>query len=187
MADGKKEAKKEKVKSKGGPVKIIVLVFLLLVLLGGGFFAGYYFLIKKPQTTTANTKTATIAQTATSTNKTSTETASSETVKKVDVSAMSKHTLALDDFLVNLADEGGKRYMKVKIYLGYNSTTLTKEMNTKKPLIRDAIISVLRAKKSSDLTQAGVESLKKEIEEKINPLFDNGRVNNVYFYDIVIQ
>jgi flagellar basal body-associated protein FliL len=96
----------------------------------------------------------------------------------------------MDEFLVNLTDDGGKKYFKVKLYLGYNTKNkknMDKELEEKKPILRDAINSVLRSKKSVDITQKGVEDLKKEILARINPYLESGKAENVYFYDILVQ
>jgi flagellar basal body-associated protein FliL len=163
------EEKKEK---KGGKLKIILIVLLIIIAVGGGAFAGYYF-FSKLNNNSAKTNALPVQTTANTTN--------------VATSVVSGRTYSVDDFLVNLADEDAKRYLKVKVYLGYENKKMDKELDTKKPIIRDTINSVLRAKKSTDFTAKGTEDMKKEILQRLNPLFTNGQLDNIYFYDIIVQ
>ncbi|MEW8955126.1 flagellar basal body-associated protein FliL [Clostridium sp.] len=95
----------------------------------------------------------------------------------------------LNEMIVNLADEGGRRYIKVKPVLGYDSTNkdLEAEFATKSHVLRDLTITILRGKTSKDLTPEGEEALKKEILDKLNPVLDKGKLTNVYFTDFLIQ
>ncbi|MBU5591069.1 flagellar basal body-associated FliL family protein [Clostridium sp. MSJ-4] len=149
-------------KKGGNTLKIVIIILLALVLLGGGVFAGMFLFPK-------NNGTAQNAQ---------------ASVTKVD-----EKTFALDEFTVNLSDENGKKYLKVKVFVGYDKKNkkLEKELEPKKPIMRDAIVSVLRSKKSTDMTVKGTEDLKKEILDRLNPLFNNGRITNVYFNDLLVQ
>lgn len=176
-----KKEKKEKEKGKGSLFKIIIIILLILVILGLGF-TGYLLI---------NNKNSADAAEASQKNQTANKLNSMETVNAL--SQISSSTYTMDEFLVNLADEGGKRYFKVKLTLGYEPTKkkekeMAAEFDTKKPILTDAIISILRAKKTTDLaTQKNIDDLKKEILTKINPYFENGRINNVYLTDILIQ
>lgn len=173
----KKEKNKEKGKGKG--LTIVIIILLVLILVGGGAFAGWMIFFNKKDTTT-NTKTSTTAVN---------QAAVGSNVQGAGYEP-SDGTFALDEFLVNLADDNAKRYLKVKISLGYTTKStkkLTAELTEKTPEIRDAINSVLRAKKASDFTQKGVEDLKKEIINRVNIYLENGRFNNVYFNDILVQ
>lgn len=169
--------KKEKVKGKGGGSKIIIIILLVVTVFSIGFSG--YLLISKSKAAANDTKLPTALEPSTAAN--------SQTSNEY----VAPYKYSMDEFLVNLADEGGKRYFKVKLTLGYD-TKKTKEMTTeftdKTDNLRDAIISVLRAKKSTDLvTQKNIDDLKKELIMKINPIFENGKVYNIYFTDILIQ
>lgn len=153
------EVKKPKVNS--GLFKVIIIVFLGLILVGGAAFGGYYFASKDKPTTI-------VVQAS---------------------SNVEEATHEAGEFLVNLADEDSKRYLKIKIVLSYDSTNkkFAKEVETKNHVIRDAIINVIRGKKAADISQKGTEDLKKEILSRLNPLFNTGKLVNVYFYDILVQ
>lgn len=162
----------EKSEKKGGKFKMILIVLLIIIAVGGGAFAGYYF-FSKLNNNQAKTNTLPVQTTANTTN--------------VATSVVSARTYSVDEFLVNLADEDGKRYLKTMVYLGYENKKLDAELATKKPIIRDTINSVLRSKKSTDFTSKGTEDMKKEILQRINPLLINGQLDNIYFYDIIVQ
>jgi flagellar basal body-associated protein FliL len=144
---------------------------LLVVIVFGGGFGGYYILTKMSNNNTVP--------------------ASVNTNVLNPVSDLSPYTYSLGEILVNLCDEGGKRFFKVDLYLGYDSKKkkeMDMELEEKKPIIRDAINGVLRSKKSTDLsTHENIENLKKEIITRINPYFENGKVSNIYFNNILVQ
>lgn len=169
MAEKKeKENVKEKGKSNGTLFKIILIVLLVLIV-GSLSFVGYLLAGKKTPVVINNTTTA----------------------AAVNNSDASPYTYSLDEFLVNLSDDGGKKYLKIKLSLGYDAKTkknMDKELADKTDNIRDTIISVLRSKKSTDIdSQMGIDSLKKEILAKVNPLFQSGKANSVYINDILVQ
>jgi len=166
---------KEKVQGKG--FKIIIIALLAVIIFGLAFTVGWLILDKKNSDE-------------------SNKTVQSQTVNNNSLnpaSEISSQTYALDDFLVNLADEGGKRFFKVKIFVGYEPAKkkeedMIKELDAKKPVLRDSINSVLRSKKTTDLsTQKNIDDLKKEIITRVGSYFENGRINNIYLNDILIQ
>lgn len=165
MADEKK--KSDEKKQSGNLFKILIVVLLILIVVGGSAFAAYFVITMKGN----NAK----------------QVNSSAANTNIVANEVSAKTYALDDFLVNLADTDGKSYLKVKIYIGYENKKMDKELEEKKPILRDAINVVLRSKKSTDITEKGVEDIKKQILTRINPMFENGKADNIYFYDILVQ
>lgn len=161
----------KKEKGKGNGLKIVIIILLTLVLVFGVAFGGYMVLSSK--NSDKNTKTVN--------NNTQSSTAGE----------LSPYTYGLDEFLVNLADESGKRFIKVHLYLGYDTDDekkMSAELEANTAAVRDSINSILRSKKSTDVkTQKNIEDLKKEIITRINPYFEYGQITNIYFYDILIQ
>jgi flagellar FliL protein len=159
------EEKKPKKRSK--LVIIIVAVVLGFALVSGSVFAGYFF-ASKNAAPAANT---------------------GEQVPNSKDASGQVITMELDEFLVNLADEGKAHYLKTKIVIGYRdgNENLKKELETKKPVIRDSVNNVLRTKKTTDLKPEGEEVLKKELLDKINGALNFGKVTNVYFPEILVQ
>jgi flagellar FliL protein len=156
------EAKKENEKKKKNPLVFVIAFMLVLILaLFGGVI--YILLGQKSKTSTVAAATTQVQQLPTT-----------------------NHTLT--DFTVNLADTDQKRYLKITIILAHSSKALETELTTDDNAIRDAINSILRSKVYANVsTVAGTESLKKEIMDRINPLFTNGRVSDVYFTNILVQ
>lgn len=114
-------------------------------------------------------------------------------------------SLDLGEFILNLADTTGRRYLKVAVAMELSKTeeeiksasaaagksgghghgeaaapdsnaAIAAEMERFKPAIRDAIISVLSNKTSDELSSpTGKEIAKEEILEMVNNIFDGQR------------
>jgi flagellar protein FliL len=94
----------------------------------------------------------------------------------------------LDTMIVNLADRGGQRYLRVTMSLELSDAKAEKTVKNLLPEIRDAILMILPTKKYADIsTTEGKIALRKELMEKINSLMTKGRVNNIYFTEFVVQ
>lgn len=158
--------KKEKKEKKGSKVILIVVGIVVgLVLVGGVAFGAYYFAAKsiKPAANTEDKGT--------------------QQEKLGDIT-----TFELDEFTVNLADEGKGRFLKAKIFIGYHENKdLTAELTAKKPILRDTVNNTLRTKKTTELSAQGEEEIKKILTTKINDVLTKGKITNVYFSEILIQ
>lgn len=167
-----------KEKKGGSKLKIIIIAVVAVAVLGAGGYFGYnqFFAEKEKTTKKAVQQQIPVQQT-------------QQMVQNGSYlqQVVSAKTFGLDEFLVNLADEDGKRYLKVKVFLGYDNKKLDAELEEKKPILRDAVISVLRSKKSTDISAKGIENIKMEIIQRINATLDKGQLNNVYFNDILVQ
>ena len=124
----------------------------------------------------------------------------------------------LGDFILNLCDETQKKYLKVNVAIevtqkdtdfpkeeeapksgghGHGAAPapvdpmekIQKEMNQFKPAIRDAVITNLTSKTSTELsTTAGKELAKEQIADEINSIFAGEReVLRVSFGQFIIQ
>ena len=94
----------------------------------------------------------------------------------------------LDQFIVNLLSESGSRYLKTKVDLELSADTLTPEIDKKKPLIRDIVVSTLSSKTYEEVsTQKGKNRLKDEIVDRLNEVLADGHIKNIYFTDFVVQ
>ena len=156
------ELKNEKEKKKRSFKNILIIVLIFLVVLGASF-AVYTMFFSKKTTSTAVAKT--LAST----------------------SVISTKTYSIDECLVNLTDSGGKNYLKVTVFLGYESSKLDAELAEKKPIIRDAVIDILRSKSTADFSSNKADKIKTEVLKKINPLLTKGQLDNVYFNDLLVQ
>lgn len=171
MSEKKKNGNSETGEKKS-KIVIIILIAIIVVFVVGA--AAYFFMFAKKGNTTNNQ-----VQSSTSNS------------QQVDVK---ENTYSFDEVLTNLADTDSAKYVKVKVAVGYNSSNskLKKELedskeDVKTPILKDVIVNVLRGKKAADFTQSGIEQMKKEMKEQMNPHLENGQISNVYFSDLVIQ
>ncbi|MBE3580477.1 MAG: flagellar basal body-associated FliL family protein [Thermoanaerobacteraceae bacterium] len=95
------------------------------------------------------------------------------------------HKLTLEDIVVNLSDPGLRRYLRTKITLEYSDSRLEGELNEKIHRVRDAVIGVLRSKKTGELSQE--DALKRELLAVINSQLEGGQVEDLYFEEFIIQ
>jgi len=145
---------------KGNGLKTAILVLLILIVVGGAAFGGMYLANKGSTTTSTAAKAPTVTES----------------------------TYSLDEFLLNLADTDSKRYLKVLVYVGYGvNSALATELETQKPVIRDLVISALRAKKTTDFSDTGADVIKKELIARINPILTKGKIDHIYFNDLLVQ
>lgn len=167
-------------KKSGVNIKIILIVVFFLVAVGVGVFFGYNkFLSNKSTNSNGNTSNSNTIQTQAENGQKS----SSSYLQDV----VSAYTFDLSEFTINLADDGGKNYLKINIFLGYDTKKLTSELTEKTPIIRDAIIEILRTKKVEDINDKNMDNIKMQIIQRINPVLEKGKINNVYFSDILTQ
>jgi flagellar protein FliL len=95
---------------------------------------------------------------------------------------------SLDTFIVNLADQGGNRYLRVTMDLELANPELEAEVSQRLPQVRDSILMILPTKRFEDIsTMQGKISLRDEILEKINGYLAKGKINNIYFKEFVVQ
>lgn len=92
----------------------------------------------------------------------------------------------MEPFVVNLADPGRLRYLKVTLHVETNQKG--EEFPKRLPQSRDSVLTVLSSKKSRDLmTSEGKNALREEIKEKMNLILTDTKVRNIYFTEFVIQ
>lgn len=91
------------------------------------------------------------------------------------------------EILINLP-EGGRRFLSVKFYLGFDEPKLEEELNKRMPEIRDEINKILWSKTAEELNALeGKEKLRDELLEKINSLLKDGGLRGLYFWHVLVQ
>lgn len=150
--------------NSGNLFKIIIIILLVVLLVGGAIFAGFmYANSKNPISKNINTNFR------------------NNFIKDLVI-------CPLDENTINLADKDTKRYIKVKVSLGYEKNAkLAAELEKDKDKVTDCVISVIRSKKADDLNAAHEEDVKKTIKDKVNQILMNGQIEQVYFSEILIQ
>ena len=165
-------------KSDESKLKSIIAAVLIVAVCGAGGYFGYNKFLKD-DSESSNVQTP-IAQTTTSVQTTS---QSASYLSQI----VSSETFDLGEITVNLTDTSSSRYLKVSVYLGYDSSKLESELEDRKPIITDAVIGILRTKKAEDIVPKNMENIKMEIIQKINPILQKGKLNNIYFTDLIVQ
>jgi len=101
----------------------------------------------------------------------------------------------LKERIVNLADDKGKRYLKISLTLQLKASDkpLTpeqekEEMARLEPVVEDAVTTILTSKTFDQvITAEGKEALKAEIRDKLNEIMGEGKVERVFITDFVVQ
>ncbi|MCD8567877.1 MAG: flagellar basal body-associated FliL family protein [Geovibrio sp.] len=95
----------------------------------------------------------------------------------------------MESFVVNLADPGGSRYLRVTLQLELTAVKgLKDEIDKRVPQIRDVIITILSSKRYEEINSAqGKMIMKQQIMRRINSLLAAGQIANVYVTEFVIQ
>lgn len=149
--------------------KIIIIAgiaFIVLAMIGGGFF-----MLWQKLSALGNLKAG----------------GDVKTEAKQDKESMG-HIFSLESFIVNLSDEGGKRYLRVTMGLEVSDPKASDELTKRLPQIRDRILMILPTRKVGDLqTAEGKNSLRSEIAAELNELFGKEIVKKIYFTEFVIQ
>jgi len=95
---------------------------------------------------------------------------------------------SLDTFIVNLADKGGNRYLRVTMDLELGNSDLETEISKRLPQVRDSILMILPTKRFEDIsTVKGKTALRDEMLETINGYLAQGKITNIYFKEFVVQ
>lgn len=96
--------------------------------------------------------------------------------------------LPLETFIVNLADEGGNRYLRVTMQLELENEKQMEAVQQRLPLIRNSILMTLPSKKYEDIDDfEGKIGLRDEVIGKLNSFLKPAAVSNIYFTEFVIQ
>jgi len=163
MAFGKGKGKeKENGESSGKSNKgVLVILFILgLVVLGGAAFGGVYLFMK---------------------NKTA--------VDQQEVIVENAY-MDLAEFTVNLGDEGGKRYFKGELSLGYDKTKtkLLEELTANQVVVRDDIIFYFKSQKADYINNVeNRDAIKKQLIDAINKDLTKGKLTDIRFKSMIIQ
>jgi flagellar protein FliL len=153
------------------------LVMLLVLVMGGGMFMIY---TKLPSASTKAVVPEAEAEVV------------PDKAKPEDIGTVA----SMDTFIVNLADPGGNRYLRVTMDLELAGKPADKaaakaagdELAKRMPQIRDAILMILPTKRYADIsTTEGKTALREEILNAVNGLLASSQISRIYFKEFVIQ
>lgn len=151
-----------------GKLPIVIIIVAVVVALGG---AGAFVFISKGKKAQADQP-------------------GEKPEKKVEL-----HSWKMDEFTVNLADQGGNRYLQVNMTLeveggkakggGGHGGESTDPEDAK---VRDAIITVLTKRYYTELlTEKGKAELKEELKISLNEVLEERKVHEIYFTSFAMQ
>jgi len=112
----------------------------------------------------------------------------SDTDQHEEKSSAQSSIVALDPFVLNLADHG--RYLKVTIQFEINDDSLKDLVQTKTPQLRDTIITLVSIKSLNSISSPeGKFQLKDEVLFRANQIMGMNKdvFKNLYFTEFVMQ
>jgi flagellar FliL protein len=99
--------------------------------------------------------------------------------------------VTLEPFVVNLADQGGSRFLRVSVRLIVESIEQAEHVQKSDVSLtraRSAILELLTQQTADHLvTTEGKAALKDAISKKLEPVLEGTRVTDVLFSDFVVQ
>ena len=153
--------------SKKGLIILIFFGFIFMAAIGGGFFVMWGKLSELNMQAQTQTK---------------------EDGQDGSVVEEMGPIFSLDPFIVNLADAGGKRFLRTNIDLELSRPEIQPEVKKRISQVRDTILLILPSKQYDDLRGiTGKNALRDEILASLNTLFVEEIVKTLYFTEFVIQ
>ncbi len=153
------QPQKEEAK-KSGKKKLIIIVIVALLIFGSGGFLGYTIFFSDQSKGGSN--------------------------QKAEKSKTKSAMMALDPFILNLAEHG--RFLKLTIHLELSDAADQPLATEKIPQLRDAIITLVSSKSAESLSSPeGKFLLKDEILLRANQAIGKEIFKNLYFTEFVMQ
>ncbi|MFN8548487.1 MAG: flagellar basal body-associated FliL family protein [Candidatus Eisenbacteria bacterium] len=96
--------------------------------------------------------------------------------------------LELGDVVVNPANTGGRRYLKVSVSLEVKDAKVAKAVEHRAAPIKDLLVRNLSARTLDELTDPTTkEEMREQLVEQVGEMFDEGSIINLYFTEYVVQ
>lgn len=93
-----------------------------------------------------------------------------------------------EPFIANLADDGGKRYLKATFQVEFLGEGVPPELDGRLPQVRDLLLTLLTSKTFDDVrTPDGKQQLREEIINRVNQVLERDAVKAVYFTEFIVQ
>ena len=201
MAENETEEKAPEAKPAKGPglmATLIPAVMVGLVLGGVGFALAYFVLPSRlqatvtpavaavaPGGTNAVASPANPADPATPASGDEKTSRSAAEMAATGNKAVTKFTI--EEVTVNIADTRGNRFVRAGVYFEAEPPVL-EELEANRARMVDTLGQVLSTKTLDDLTSPNIRgNLRQELLGIINPTLKEGRVDNIYFTDLLVQ
>jgi flagellar FliL protein len=96
--------------------------------------------------------------------------------------------VALAPFIANLADDGGRRYLKATFQIDFGSATVPASVEAHLPQMRDLLLTLFTSKTYDEIrTPEGKQQLREEIIGRVNQVLDRDLAKAVYFTEFIVQ
>jgi len=96
--------------------------------------------------------------------------------------------IALDPFIINLADSDANRYLKITFAVEVEGVEGKEGIKKKGPILRDRVIMLVSTLFYQDVrTVEGKNMLKEQIVAKLREEIGEKSVGNIYFVELVVQ
>lgn len=161
--------------------KVIIIIAAVFFVMMGMMGTGFFIIWKQ--------MSAAVAQVQQGNNQEDAEAAAVEETE-VNIGPLYK----LDTLIVNLADHGGKRYLRITMEMELkpadevDTSDLVEEMDRRLPQIRDTILMILPSKTYADISDTtGKIALRDQIISQLNGLLKKGQISTIFFTEFVIQ
>jgi flagellar FliL protein len=152
------EEEQKEAREKPKSNKLLIIAPLLIVLLGAGGAVAYFKFIKASP---------------------------EKTEEKKEVQPV---ICEMDTFMVNMADPGGKRFLKATMKLKVSSPEVSEECKSRNFELRDKLLMVLCGKETQEVVTAEDKlSLKRQLMDTLNRALHKGQVLDVYFTEFLVQ
>ena len=159
-------------------MKVVIIIAAAFLLIMGMMGAGFFFMYQKMNQT--------VAQVQNQNNEKADEEAAAAAAAE-EANKMGP-IFRMDTMIVNLADQGGKRYLRITMEFELSSEELIPEIEKRMPQIRDAILMILPTKQYVDIgTTEGKVQLRDELMTNLNLLLKTGAIVTIYFSEFVVQ
>ena len=170
----KKEQSKEPEQKKKGKKKMIPFLVAFVLLLGGGGAVVKMGLLPIPGLAAKKEKTEKIEE------------------KKEGKNPQAESPLgfiySMKPLIVNLADDSGGRYLKIKFEMELSSQAVLTEIDKRLPQVTDSVIMLLSSKSYNDMASPeGKDQMRNEIVLHLNSFLKTGTVTRIYFTEFVMQ
>jgi flagellar FliL protein len=93
-----------------------------------------------------------------------------------------------ETFILNIAGGTGTKFLKCSICFDFSKPAIAERVKARLAVLRDAVIMLISAKSVDSITSPeGKLQMKEELIMRINQLFGDNAVSNVYFTDFIMQ
>lgn len=168
-------------------VIILAIVLIMLAAAGGGLYWWFFLRVPAPADAAVDAAPASQSADAKASSKGAAESSAPRIERQSDLPRSTGKVLPLPEFVVNLSDPSGKRYLKLGMEVEVNAD-VSREITAQSAKIRDAVIMLLAGKSFADVSSPeGKVLLKAEVAARLNQILGAQRVVRVYFTDFVVQ